>query len=216
MRDRNAPLTAEDIANLDWAKMDGLLPAIVQDRGSGRVLMLGYMSREALDGTLQSQVATFFSRSKQRLWQKGETSGNRLHVRGVFADCDSDALLVVADAEGPTCHTGTVSCFGDEAQSGPGWLAELAAIVRQRASSGGETSYTRRLLSEGLPRIAQKIGEEGVEVALAAVTRDGDGCADEIADLLYHLTVMMEALGLDWHDVIAVLRSRHAASPPAA
>jgi phosphoribosyl-AMP cyclohydrolase / phosphoribosyl-ATP pyrophosphohydrolase len=216
MRDRNAPLTAEDIANLDWAKMDGLLPAIVQDRGSGRVLMLGYMSREALDGTLQSQVATFFSRSKQRLWQKGETSGNRLHVRGVFADCDSDALLVLADSEGPTCHTGTVSCFGDEAQSGPGWLAELAAIVHQRASSGGETSYTRRLLSEGLPRIAQKVGEEGVEVALAAVTRDGDGCADEIADLLYHLTVMMEALGLDWDDVIAVLRSRHAASPPAA
>lgn len=216
MRDRNAPLTADDIAGLDWDKMDGLLPAIVQDQRSGRVLMLGYMSREALDATLQTGLVTFFSRSKQRLWQKGETSGNRLHVCDVFTDCDSDALLVLADPEGPTCHTGTVSCFGDEASGGPGWLADLAAIVHQRAGSADEKSYTRRLLTEGLPRIAQKVGEEGVEVALAAVTRDGDGCTEEIADLLYHLTVLMEALGVDWDEVIAVLRSRHAANPPPA
>lgn len=216
MRDRNAPLTAEEIAGLDWEKMDGLLPAIVQDRRSGRALMLGYMNREALDATLQSGLATFFSRSKQRLWQKGETSGNRLHVAGVFADCDSDALLVVADADGPTCHTGTTSCFGDEASDGPGWLADLSAIVHQRAGSGDDKSYTRRLLAEGIPYIAQKVGEEGVEVALAAVTRDSAGCSEEIADLLYHVTVLMEALGLGWETVVTVLRSRHALKPPRA
>jgi len=216
MRDRNAPLTAEEIAGLDWEKMDGLLPAIVQDRRSGRALMLGYMNREALDATLQSGLATFFSRSKQRLWQKGETSGNRLHVAGVFADCDSDALLVVADADGPTCHTGTTSCFGDEASDGPGWLADLSAIVHQRAGSGDDKSYTRRLLAEGIPHIAQKVGEEGVEVALAAVTRDSAGCSEEIADLLYHVTVLMEGLGLGWETVVTVLRSRHALKPPRA
>jgi phosphoribosyl-AMP cyclohydrolase / phosphoribosyl-ATP pyrophosphohydrolase len=216
MRDRNAPLTAEEIAGLDWEKMDGLIPAIVQDRRSGRALMLGYMNREALDATLQSGLATFFSRTKQRLWQKGETSGNRLHVAGVFADCDNDALLVVADPDGPTCHTGTTSCFGDEASDGPGWLADLSAIVHQRAGSGDDKSYTRRLLAEGIPRIAQKVGEEGVEVALAAVTRDSSGSSEEIADLLYHLAVLMEALGLGWESVVAVLRSRHALKPPRA
>ena len=216
MRDRNAPLTAEEIAGLDWEKMDGLLPAIVQDRRSGRALMLGYMNREALDATLQSGLATFFSRSKQRLWQKGETSGNRLHVAGVFADCDSDALLVVADPDGPTCHTGTTSCFGDDASDGPGWLADLSAIVHQRAGAGDDKSYTLRLLAKGIPHIAQKIGEEGVEVALAAVTRDSAGCSEEIADLLYHVTVLMEALGLGWETVVTVLRSRHALKPPRA
>lgn len=214
MRDRNAPLTPEALDKLAWEKMGGILPALVQDQGSGRLLMLGYVSREALEATLQSGLATFFSRSKQRLWQKGETSGNRLRVRGLFADCDGDAVLIVADPEGPTCHTGTISCFGDEAIGGPGWLADLSAIVHQRAASGDETSYTRRLLAEGLPRVAQKVGEEGVEVALAAVTRDPSGSADEIADLLYHLTVLMEALGLDWEEVIALLRSRHSVSPP--
>lgn len=174
--------------------------------------MLGYMNREALDATLDVGLATFFSRSKQRLWQKGETSGNRLHVRAVFADCDDDALLVLADAEGPTCHTGTISCFGNEAIEGPGWMAELSAIVGERATSGDETSYTRRLLGEGPLRIAQKVGEEGVEVALAAVTRDSHGCAEELADLLYHLTVLMQSLGLGWDEVIALLRARHSAS----
>jgi phosphoribosyl-ATP pyrophosphohydrolase/phosphoribosyl-AMP cyclohydrolase len=211
MRDRNAPLTAADVAGLAWEKIGGLLPAIVQDRRSGRVLMLGYMNREALEATLRTGLATFFSRSRQRLWQKGETSGNRLNVRDVFADCDDDALLVLADPDGPTCHTGTISCFGDEAIEGPGWLGDLATIVRQRADSADYNSYTRRLLAEGPARISQKVGEEGVEVALAAVTRGRDGCAEEIADLLYHLTVLMQALGFGWKEVIALLRSRHAA-----
>ena len=208
MRDRNAPLSAADVAALAWDKMGGRLPAIVQDAASGRVLMLGYMNREALAATLDSGFATFFSRSKARLWQKGETSGNRLAVTSVHDDCDGDALLVRAQPQGPTCHLGTQSCFGGE-DGGPDWLAELSRIVAARAAAGGQESYTARLLAEGPARIAQKIGEEGVEVALAAVTRDAEGCAEEVADLLYHIAVLMEARGFGWSDVAAVLQQRH-------
>lgn len=208
MRDRNAPLSAGDIDTLAWGKMDGLLPAAVQDRASGRLLMLGYMSREALAATLASGLVTFFSRSKQRLWQKGESSGNVLRLVSVHEDCDGDALLVLADPEGPTCHLGTQSCFGGE-PDGPGWLAELSRIVAARAASDDESSYTRKLLNSGVERIAQKIGEEGTEVALAAVTRDSKGCAEEAADLLYHLAVLMSARDFGWKDVMAVLRKRH-------
>lgn len=209
MRDRNAPLTEADIAGLAWDKMDGLVPAVVQDRGSGTVLMLGYMNRDALAATLASGLATFWSRSKRRLWTKGETSGNRLRVAAVHADCDGDALLLLADPDGPTCHLGTDSCFAAARPSGPAWLAELARIVAARAAEGSAESYTRRLLDEGPARIAQKIGEEGVELALAAVARDAAGCAEEAADLLYHLTVLMEARGFGWDEVTAVLRRRH-------
>ena len=212
MRDRNAPLSADDIAALNWDKMDGLLPAVVQDRVSGRVLMLGYMNPDALRATLDGGLVTFFSRSKQRLWQKGESSGNRLQLHGVFTDCDDDALLVIADPQGPTCHTGTISCFGNEALDGPGWLGHLSAIVRARAASGDASSYTRKLLADGPARIAQKVGEEGVEVALAAVTRDAQGCAEETADLLYHLVVLMEAKGFGWAEVVDLLKARHAAA----
>ncbi|HEX9954197.1 MAG TPA: bifunctional phosphoribosyl-AMP cyclohydrolase/phosphoribosyl-ATP diphosphatase HisIE [Allosphingosinicella sp.] len=210
MRDRNAPLAEADIAGLAWEKMDGLLPAVIQDAATGRVLMLGYLSREALAATLASGFATFQSRSKGRLWQKGETSGNRLKVRSVHDDCDGDALLVLAEPEGPTCHTGTASCFGGEV-AGPGWLANLSRVVAARAAAGGEASYTSRLLSEGTAKIAQKVGEEGVEVTLAAVTRDAAGCAEETADLLYHLAVLMQDRGYSWEDVVAVLRGRHSA-----
>jgi phosphoribosyl-ATP pyrophosphohydrolase/phosphoribosyl-AMP cyclohydrolase len=210
MRDRNAPLSKADIGSLAWEKMDGLLPAAVQNAASGKLLMLGYMSPEALAATLASGFATFHSRSKGRLWQKGETSGNRLRVRSVQEDCDADALLVLADPEGPTCHLGTQSCFGGKGVEGPGWLAELSRVVAARAGAGGEASYTRQLLEEGTAKIAQKVGEEGVEVALAAVTRDAAGCAEETADLLYHLAVLMQDRGYSWEDVIAVLRRRHA------
>jgi len=209
MRDRNAPLTSAGIDALAWDKMDGLLPAAVQDRCSGRLLMLGYMNKDALAATLESGFVTFYSRSKQRLWQKGETSGNRLRLSAVHEDCDADSLLVLADPEGPTCHLGTSSCFGGEPDT-PGWLAELSTIVSRRAQSDDASSYTRKLLEAGVARIAQKIGEEGVEVSLAAVSRDAAGCAEETADLLYHLAVLMEAKGFGWHDVIVVLKDRHA------
>lgn len=213
MRDRNAPLTPADLDSLSWAKMDGLLPAVVQDAGTGQVLMLGYMDRAALAATLASGFATFFSRSKGRLWHKGESSGNRLAVQAVLADCDDDALLVRAIPEGPTCHLGTVSCFGTEGPSGVGWLGKLARIVNDRAGADPAESYTARLLGEGTQRIAQKVGEEGVELALAAVGRDAKGCAEEAADLLYHLAVLMEAKGFDWEDVAKVLAERHGELP---
>ena len=209
MRDRNAPLTQAHLNALAWDKMNGLLPAAVQDRRTGRLLMLAYMNREALEVTLRDRLATFYSRSRQQRWQKGETSGNRLWVSAVYEDCDGDALLVLCDPEGPTCHLGTTSCFGGTGPDGPAWLTELSAIVVQRAGSDDYASYTRQLLAEGVPKIAQKIGEEGVELALAAVSRDPDGCAEETADLLYHLTVLMQARGFGWDEVIAVLRQRH-------
>jgi phosphoribosyl-ATP pyrophosphohydrolase/phosphoribosyl-AMP cyclohydrolase len=208
MRDRNAPLGEADLDGLAWDKMDGLLPAAVQDADGGRLLMLGYMNRDALAATLSTGLATFYSRSKARLWTKGETSGNSLAVSAVFADCDNDALLVHARPAGPTCHLGTSSCFGDASAPAAGFLHRLARTVHDRAGAGDANSYTVQLLAEGPARIAQKVGEEGVEVALAAVTRDAAGCAEETADLLYHLTVLMEARGYDWNDVAAVLDRR--------
>jgi len=210
MRNRDAPLSAADIGTLDWEKMDGLLPAVVQDSATGQLLMLGYMSRDALAETLEKGRAVFHSRSKGRLWEKGETSGNTLAVSEVRADCDGDALLVKAEPAGPTCHLGTVSCFGG-GEDGPGFLGALRRIVAARASSDPAQSYTARLLADGPARIAQKVGEEGVELALAAVGRDREGCIEEAADLLYHVTVLMEARGFGWEEVAAALRGRHRA-----
>jgi phosphoribosyl-ATP pyrophosphohydrolase/phosphoribosyl-AMP cyclohydrolase len=211
MRDRSAPLTAADLGTLDWAKMAGLIPALVQDARGGQVLMLGYVNQEALGATFASGFVTFFSRSRQQLWQKGETSGNRLKLVGAFADCDDDALLILVDPEGPVCHLGTQSCFGAPSFAQP-WFSKLSGIIAERARSGGSASYTRKLLDEGAARIGQKIGEEGVELALAAVGRDRDGCIDETADLIYHLAVLMEARGFTWDDVAARLEDRHAAA----
>lgn len=202
-------MNAQDLDRLAWVKMGELLPAIVQDACTGQVLMLGYMNRDALAATLESGFATFYSRSKGRLWQKGETSGNRLAVRSVTADCDGDALLVEAEPAGPTCHRGTTSCFGKSGPQGVGFLEELSRIVGDRAASRDEASYTARLLGEGPAAIAQKVGEEGVEVALAAVTRDREGCIEETADLVYHLCVLMEARSFGWSDVAATLQARH-------
>ena len=209
MRDRSAQLTEADLSALDWRKMDGLLPAIVQDAATLQVLMLAYMNRDALAASLESGFATFFSRSKGRLWRKGETSGNHLAVKAIFADCDDDALLVLAEPAGPTCHLGTTSCFSEEGPAGVGWLAELRRIVTERAKADPSESYTARLLAEGVMRIGQKIGEEGVEIALAAVGRDTEGCIEETADFIYHLTVLMEARGFGWDDIADKLRERH-------
>jgi phosphoribosyl-ATP pyrophosphohydrolase/phosphoribosyl-AMP cyclohydrolase len=209
MRDRNAPLTAGDVAGLDWAKGEGLLPVVVQDKATQQLLMLGYMNEEALQQTLASGLVTFFSRSKGRLWTKGESSGNHLRLEAVFVDCDNDSLLVTAEPQGPTCHLGTLSCFTAEGPSGVGWLARLAQIVRQRAGAEPDSSYTARLLGEGPTRIAQKVGEEGVELALAGAGGDRAACIEEAADLIYHLTVLMEARGFTWNDIASKLAERH-------
>jgi phosphoribosyl-ATP pyrophosphohydrolase/phosphoribosyl-AMP cyclohydrolase len=213
MRDRNAPVTLRELESLDWENADGLVPAIVQDVDTLQLLMLGYMSRDALAATLDSGLATFHSRKRGALWEKGETSGNRLLVKSVHADCDGDALLIRAEPLGPTCHLETRSCFEASGPAGPGWLGLLSRIVRDRRNANPKESYTARLLGQGPLTIAQKIGEEGVELALAGAAQDKERCVEEAADLLYHLAVLMEARGIRWTDISDVLRNRH--EPPA-
>jgi len=193
----------------DWDKTDGLLPAIVQDAASGRVLMLGYMDREALEKTRASGRVTFFSRSRQRLWTKGETSGNTLELVSIQIDCDRDTLLIQARPHGPTCHLGTETCFGDEIHPPVGFAAALARVIESRKGADPEASYTARLLHDGIKRCAQKVGEEGVEVALAATAGDRDELIDESADLLYHLLVVLAASDVSVDDVAARLIARH-------
>ncbi|HMN43252.1 MAG TPA: bifunctional phosphoribosyl-AMP cyclohydrolase/phosphoribosyl-ATP diphosphatase HisIE [Povalibacter sp.] len=205
-----------EIDTLDWRKGDGLLPAIVQDATSGQVLMLGFVNAESLRQTLESGRVTFFSRSKNRLWTKGETSGNFLHVVAVSADCDRDSLLITARPDGPTCHTGTKSCFGDEIgtdATSVAFLSRLEAVLAQRIAERPEGSYTARLWSEGTTRMAQKVGEEGVEVALAAVTQEDDRLVSESADLLYHLTLLLKNRGLSLAKVVGELEQRHRSKP---
>jgi phosphoribosyl-AMP cyclohydrolase / phosphoribosyl-ATP pyrophosphohydrolase len=203
-----------DTSRLDWAKGDGLLPAIVQHWLSGEVLMLGYMNAEALAQTGSSGHVTFYSRSKQRLWTKGESSGHVLALKSLRVDCDADTLLVQADPHGPTCHTGTSSCFGDSADVRPplGFLAELDALVAQRHAERPKGSYTTRLFDGGIRRIAQKVGEEGVETALAAVVQGDEELLGEAADLVFHLTVALRARGLSLDEVVRVLAERHRGS----
>lgn len=196
---------AFDIDGLAWEKQGGLLPAIVQDADTLRVLMLGYMSREALQATLASGHVTFFSRSKQRLWMKGESSGDVLDLVRLEADCDADTLLVLARPAGPTCHLGRASCFPQAPADG---LAELDAVIAQRALERPEGSYTTRLFEGGIRRIAQKVGEEGVETALAAVAQDDDELLGEASDLLFHLLVLLRARGLSLADALQVLETR--------
>ncbi|RCS29998.1 bifunctional phosphoribosyl-AMP cyclohydrolase/phosphoribosyl-ATP diphosphatase HisIE [Rhodanobacter denitrificans] len=202
-----------DFSRLDWAKGDGLLPAIVQHWLSGEVLMLGYMNAEALAQTQASGHVTFYSRSKQRLWTKGESSGHVLALKSIRIDCDADTLLIQAAPHGPTCHLGTSSCFGDSADVRPplGFLAELDALVEQRHVERPAGSYTTRLFDGGIRRIAQKVGEEGVETALAAVAQDDAELLGEAADLVFHLAVALRARGLGLADVVRVLDDRHAA-----
>jgi phosphoribosyl-ATP pyrophosphohydrolase/phosphoribosyl-AMP cyclohydrolase len=201
-----------DIDRIDFAKGDGLVPAVVQDAGTGAVLMLGYMNREAVEQTLARKRAVFFSRSKQRLWEKGETSGDTLDVVDVALDCDNDTLLVTAHPRGPACHNGTVTCFGDATRSAAGdiaFLAKLETVIAQRASEKPENSYTARLLAKGLGKVAQKVGEEGVETALAGAGESEQKVIEESADLLFHLLVLLRARGLTLAQVVRQLESRH-------
>ena len=201
-------LTKEDIPTLDWAKTDGLIPAIVQDATSGQVLMLGCMNQEALAVTLDTSKVTFFSRSKGRLWTKGESSAHWLHLVDISTDCDSDALLVLARPDGPTCHRGTVSCFSPLEHKW-NFLRSLEVLIQSRRHANPETSYTAQLFARGTKRIAQKVGEEGVETALAATVKDKDELKNEAADLVYHLLVLLADADLELADVIDTLRARH-------
>ena len=201
--------TANDFSRLDWTKSEGLLPAIVQHWLTGEVLMLGYMNTEALAQTQASGKVTFYSRSKQRLWTKGESSGHVLLLKSIRVDCDADTLLIQANPQGPTCHLGTRSCFGDAVRPPLGFLAELDSLVASRKAELPEGSYTTKLFSSGTRRIAQKVGEEGVETALAAVTQGDDELLSEAADLIFHLTVLLRARGFGLADVTRVLAERH-------
>jgi len=204
-----------DLERLDFAKGNGLLPAIVQHAGSGAVLMLGYMNREALRETLTRGHVVFFSRSKGRLWEKGETSGHFLELSEVRADCDQDTLLISAWPRGPACHVGTATCFGDEPLTQAerlSFLGTLETVIEQRFAQRPEGSYTARLLQEGPKRIAQKVGEEGLEVALAAVAETEEQLVGESADLLFHLLVLLRSRGIGLERVVAELRSRHGRS----
>ena len=210
----------EQVGELDWDKGGGLLPAVVQDADTGAVLMLGFMNRQALRDSLASRRVTFFSRSRQALWVKGETSGNFLAVVSVSTDCDADTILVLARPAGPVCHKGTPTCFPDARRTEAeqlSFLARLEHIVAQRIAQKPEGSYTAELFAQGPTRIAQKIGEEGVEVALAAVGEDDSKVLGESADLLYHLILLLRQRGLSLADVAAELELRHAGrrvSPP--
>jgi len=197
-----------NVGALDFSKLDGILPAVVQDDTTGEVLMVGFMNREAVEKTLHDRKATFWSRTKKRLWQKGETSGHELQVVHVTADCDNDSLLIRAIPAGPTCHTGSRSCFGVETSPSLPVMHLLEDIVRKRRIERPQGSYTTKLFDEGTPRIAQKVGEEGVETVIAALQGDNDSLRRETADLVYHLTVLLAERGLGWKDVERELEGR--------
>lgn len=197
------------VAALAWEKMDGLLPAVIQDADTQQVLMLGYMDRNALLATIETGRVTFFSRSKNRAWVKGETSGNFLNFVAADADCDGDSLVVQARPVGPTCHRDTTSCFSEQNAPGLGFLGNLQRVVDKRFVEMPEGSYTTRLIREGLDRMAQKVGEEGVETVIAAKNDDREALRGEAADLVFHLMVLLRARGMALQDVIEKLRERH-------
>lgn len=201
-------LTEQQMNQLDWEKVDNLMPAIVQHAVSGEVLMMGYMNQEALAVTQQTGKVTFFSRTKQRLWTKGESSGNVLNVVNIYPDCDNDTLLILANPVGPTCHLGNNSCFAPAA-SDWGFLYQLEQLLASRKSADPASSYTAKLYASGTKRIAQKVGEEGVETALAATVNDREELTNEASDLMYHLLVLLQDQDLNLSKVIGRLRERH-------
>ncbi len=206
----------DEVDALQWEKGGGLLPAVVQHAQSGVLLMVGYMNREALRSTLANGRVTFFSRSRQELWTKGATSGNFLEASSVSADCDRDTILVQAAPTGPVCHSGAATCFpGAIAVDGEGlaFLGKLERVIADRLESRPEGSYTARLMADGPVRMAQKVGEEGLELALAAAVGDDDRVLAEAADLVYHLAVLLQQRGQSLSQVVAILESRHVESP---
>ena len=194
---------------IDFDKTDGLVPAIIQDVKTKNVLMLGYMNEEALAKTKESGKVTFFSRSKNRLWIKGEESGNFLELKDIKLDCDNDTLLIQVNPVGPTCHQGTDTCWGEENASNYGFLSKLEAVIKDRYENPDEKSYTSSLFKKGINKVAQKVGEEAVEVVIEAKDDNEELFLNESADLLYHYMILLRAKGYDLEDVVQVLEKRH-------
>ena len=212
--EHDGPIGFSALDRLDFAKGDGLIPAVIQHAGTAAVLMIGYMNREALEATLTRGRVVFFSRSKGRLWEKGETSGHALEVAEIHADCDRDALLVSAWPQGPVCHLGSANCFGREPNTDTqelAFLGELEHVIGERMAARLPGSYTARLVASGMKRIAQKVSEEGLEVALAAAAGTDTEVVAEASDLFYHVLVLLKARGLNLKRVLAELRARHEA-----
>lgn len=202
-------ISQSNINALAWDKMNGMLPVIVQHYYSGAILMQGYMNQEALEKTLDGRLVTFYSRSKERLWTKGEASGNTLTLVRVCGDCDFDSLIAFVEPAGPTCHTGADSCWFEDSQPELGFMADLENVIKERAQASPDESYTAQLMQKGIKRIAQKVGEEGVETALAAAVGDIEELKNESADLLFHLLVLLNASGVEFNEVIQTLKKRH-------
>ncbi len=196
------------LENLDFEKVNGLMPCIIQDHVTQKVLMLGYMNEEALKKTQIENRVTFFSRTKNRLWTKGETSGNFLNVKSITSDCDNDTLLIKVNPVGEVCHTGSDTCF-DEKNEGDAFLFHLEKVIQDRKNNPSEKSYTSELFQKGINKIAQKVGEEAVEIVIEAKDDNDDLFLGEAADLMYHYLVLLAAKNKDLEDVINVLRSRH-------
>jgi len=194
---------------LDFTKLDGLVPAVIQDPRTGKVLMVGFMNEEAYQKTIELQKITFFSRTKNRLWTKGEESGNFLNVKEILVDCDNDTLLIKAIPVGPTCHTGADTCFNEKNTGGLFWLKELQDLIDSRKAEMPEGSYTTKLFSKGINKVAQKVGEEAVELVIEAKDDNDDLFLNEAADLMFHLTVLLTAKGKRLEDVVEILEQRH-------
>ncbi|MDA0194817.1 MAG: bifunctional phosphoribosyl-AMP cyclohydrolase/phosphoribosyl-ATP diphosphatase HisIE [Bacteroidetes bacterium] len=197
------------LSNLDFSKNDGLIPAIIQDYQTGKVLMLGYMNEEAIQKTEESGLVTFYSRSKNRLWTKGETSGNHLELKEMIADCDKDTLLIKAEPKGPTCHTGQDTCFGEKNQSDLAFLSVLEDIIQDRKINPAEGSYTTALFKDGINKIAQKVGEEAVEVVIEAKDDNEGLFKNEVADLLFHTLILLREKDVQLSDIVEILEERH-------
>lgn len=202
-------MTTTTTLPLNFEKLSGLIPAVVQDAASGKVLMVGFMNPEAYDKTLASGLVTFFSRSRNQLWTKGETSGNLLRVVEMLPDCDNDTLLIKALPDGPVCHTGADTCFKEKNEAGIGFLKKLEAVIESRRDAGEKESYTARLLAGGPRKAAKKVGEEAVELAMEAENPDTERFLDEAADLMYHLQVLLATRNLKLDDIGRVLAQRH-------
>ncbi len=195
--------------NVDFNKMDGLVPAIVQDALTGKILMQGYMNEEALEKTKETGMVTFFSRSKNRLWTKGETSGNFMELVSILVDCDGDSFLIKANPKGPVCHTGADTCFAEFNDSKTGFIDQLRAIIKDRKNNPSEKSYTASLFAKGINKIAQKVGEEAVEIVIEAKDDNKELFLGEAADLLFHYLILLEAKGYELDEVMQVLIDRH-------